>query len=72
MAFTTFKAKSLATRTSLEIQWLRPELPLQGGTDSIPGWGTKILHGAECGQKQRRMVEITVYSYCIVPEMLKV
>ena len=54
------------------VQWLELCASNAGGTDSIPGWGTKILHGAECGQKQRRMVEITVYSYCIVPEMLKV
>ena len=54
------------------VQWLELCASNAGGTDSVPGWGTKILHGAQCGQKQRRMVEVTVYSYCIVPEMLEV
>jgi len=27
------------------IQWLRLCASTAGGTDSIPGWGAKILHG---------------------------
>ena len=26
------------------VQWLRLGAPSAGGTGSIPGWGTKILH----------------------------
>jgi len=31
--------------TSLAVQWLRFHAPNGGSTSSIPGWGTKILHG---------------------------
>ena len=27
--------------------------PLQGGSGSIPGWGTKILHATQHGQKNK-------------------
>ena len=37
-------------RTSLAVQWVRLPLPIQGA-GSIPGWGTKITHATQCGQK---------------------
>ena len=39
--------------TSLAIQWLKLLTTISGGTGSIPGWGTKILHAAWCGQKKK-------------------
>ena len=38
--------------TSLAVQWLRLRAPNAGGTGSIPGWGTKIPHVAQSGQKK--------------------
>ena len=38
--------------TSLVVQWLRLHAPSAGGTDSIPGQGTKILHATWRGQKK--------------------
>ena len=35
--------------TSVAIQWLRSVLPMQRGTDSVPGGGTKILQAARHG-----------------------
>ena len=35
--------------TSPAVQWLRLCTSTAGGTGSIPGWGTKILHAARCG-----------------------
>ena len=35
------------------VQWLRLRASTAGGTGSIPGWGTKILHAARCGQKKK-------------------
>ena len=40
--------------TSLAGQWLRLHTSTAGGTDSIPGQGTKILHAVRCGQKKQR------------------
>ena len=37
---------------SLAVQWLRLRAPNTEGTVLVPGWGTKILHAALCGQKQ--------------------
>ena len=37
--------------TSLVVQWLRRRPTTAGGTDSIPGGGTKIPHAVWCGQK---------------------
>ena len=25
-----------------------------GGTGSLPGWGTKILHATQCGEKKKK------------------
>ena len=45
---TTWEDKRLLKKkcngTSLLVQWLRLHAPTAGGIDSIPGWGTKILH----------------------------
>ena len=38
-------------RTSLAVQWLRLRACNAGGAGSIPGWGTKIPHVVQCGQK---------------------
>ena len=32
-------------------QWLRHHASTAGPRGSIPSWGTKILHAAQCGQK---------------------
>ena len=46
------KIKMLTTwGTSLVVQWLRPQASHARGTGQIPGWGTKIPHVVECGQK---------------------
>ena len=40
--------------TSLVVQWLGLGALTAGGVDSIPGWGTKILHAMPCGQKKKK------------------
>ena len=47
-----FKTKS--TGTSLVVQWLRLHESTAGGVGSIPGWGTKISHATQCGQKTKQ------------------
>ena len=37
----------------MAVQWLRLHAYTEGGTDSIPGWGTKIPQAMECGQKKK-------------------
>ena len=39
---------------SLVVQWLGVHAFTAQGLGSIPGWGTKILQDARCGQKQRK------------------
>ena len=41
-------------RLPLVVQWLRPHTLNAGAMDSIPGWGTKILHASQCGQKLKK------------------
>ena len=41
-------------RTSPEFQWLRLHASTAGGTDLVPGWGTKIPHAVWCGQKTNK------------------
>ena len=36
------------------VQWLGLCASTAGGTGSIPGWGSKILHAAWHGQKNKR------------------
>ena len=43
----------------MEVRWLQHHASNTGAVDSIPGWGTKILHaagvrGQEWGQKEKR------------------
>ena len=35
----------------LAVQWLRLCASTARGTDSIPGWGTKILHAVQLSHK---------------------
>ena len=44
--------------TSLVVQWLRLQACTAGGTDSIPGQGTKIPHAAQCGRKKKKEKKI--------------
>ena len=39
--------------TSLVAQWLRLHASFAGGTDLIPGWGTKIPRAVGQGQKTK-------------------
>ena len=46
--------------TSLAVQWLRLHASTAEGEGSIPGWGTKIPHAAQCSQnKQTKYLIIT-------------
>ena len=40
--------------TSLVVQWLGLGTSTAGGTGSIPGWRTNILHDKQCSQKKRK------------------
>ena len=40
--------------TSLTVQWLRFRSPSAGGTGSIPGWKTKILHACRVWPKIKK------------------
>ena len=56
--------------TSLVVQWLRFSTPDTVGMGSIPGWGTKIPHDAQTGQKKKRQLKkrkrkSTVCTYCV-------
>ena len=39
--------------TLLVVQWLGLRASTARGMDSIPGWGTKIPHAMQCGQKNK-------------------
>ena len=39
---------------SLAVQWLGLCTSMAGGTDSVPGQGTKIPHATPCGQKKKK------------------
>ena len=41
--------------TSLAVQCLRLSASTAGGTGLIPGWGTKILHALQRGQKKKKL-----------------
>ena len=44
--------------TSLVVQWLGLRTSTTGGVDSIPGWGTKILHAQwHAWQKKKKKKE---------------
>jgi len=42
--------------TSLVVQWLRLCASIARGRGSIPGQGTKIPHGIQCGQKVKKVI----------------
>ena len=42
------------SRTSLEVQWLRPQASIAMAMDWTPCWGTKIWHAAQSGQKRKK------------------
>ena len=42
------------SRNSLVVQWLGLCASTAGGTGSLPGWGTKILHAAQCGENKKQ------------------
>ena len=44
--------KTITSWTSLAVQWLRLPTSNARGVDSIPGWGTKILHALQHSQKK--------------------
>ena len=41
------------SRTSLVVQWLRIRASNTGGTGSIPGQGTRILHACHMAKKKK-------------------
>ena len=45
---------SVVYETFLAVQWLRFCLANAGVVNSIPGWGTKILHVKQHGQKIKK------------------
>ena len=55
----TFKNNTLGT--SLAVQWLRLRTSTAGGTGSIPGRGTKILHAVWHGQKEKKKLYVFVF-----------
>ena len=40
--------------SSLVVQWLRLQNFTAEGQGSIPDWGTKIPHAAQCSQKKKK------------------
>ena len=56
MGFTGLKIKTSeeVCGTSLSIQLLRHGASAAGAADSIPGWGTKILHAAKHSLKKKK------------------
>ena len=51
--FNTLWLTILKSETSLVVQWLRLCASTAGGIGSIPGWGTKIWHAVQSGQKEK-------------------
>ena len=49
-----FILKKLLRGTSLAVQWLGLHASTAGGSGSIPGRGTKILHAAQHSQKKKK------------------
>ena len=54
-----FKNPSLGT--SPVVQWVRL-CSLAGGADLILGWGTKIPHEVQCGQKNKNKLKLSLCS----------
>ena len=51
-AITGKKFKNPKVGTSLAVQYLRLHASSAGGTGSISGWGTKVIHAMWCSQKK--------------------
>ena len=51
---TDLRVKRRPSGNSLAVQWVRVCASTAGGEGTIPGWGTMILHAAQCGQKKKR------------------
>ena len=43
----------MTSGNSLTVQWLGLHASTVGGIGSTPGWGTKILHASQRGQKKK-------------------
>ena len=58
---------NITCRTSLAVQWLRLHASTAGGTGSIPGQGTKILHAVrpKPNQKKERSKQTKNHITCI-------
>ena len=48
--------------TSLVVQWLRLRASTAGGTGSIPGQGTRILHATCLGHKKKKKKDKKVFN----------
>ena len=57
--------------SSLVVQWIRLEASTAGGVGSVPGWGAKTPHAAQCVPPKKRMSAcnagyyLTSFSYFI-------
>ena len=56
-AFLTFGLE-INCGTSLVVQWVRLHASNEGGAGLIPGWGTKIPHTAQYGQKEKNKMDV--------------
>ena len=56
----TVKEKKSKLGTSPVVQWLRLWASTAGGMGSIPGWGTKVPHAVQCGQKTKKLIFLYV------------
>ena len=66
------KKKKWAYWASLVVQRLRLHASTVGGTGSIPGWGTKILHAAWCSQKKKNeLIKQSLFVLGLIVELMK-
>ena len=49
--------------TSLAVQWLRLRASTAGVGGSIPGWGAKILHAVQRGQKKIHKIKCKPFTH---------
>ena len=47
-------SKKKTQGTSLVVPWLRLRASNAGYLGSIPGWGNRIPHAVQCGQKEKK------------------
>ena len=50
---------------SLVVQWLRLQAASAGGTGMVPGWGTKISHAVQLGQKKNIYIHIYIHIHIL-------